>query len=309
MIHVIANPAAGGGRAVPAASTLARAIAGLGAPCHVHVPADEDETRRIAQRVAPEGIVVACGGDGTVHTCVQGLLAAGITPGSRPRMAIWPVGTGNDIVRGLGPVDVDNPEAFAEYLVAGNARPVDVGHVTIEDSAEMREHFFLGVLSCGFDSDVNERANAMPAKVGRARYLLGVARELPSFRPRWFAIDSDATDRSMAAMVVAIGNGPAYGSGMFICPGARTDDGLFDVTVVTNVAKRTLISVLPRVYTGRHMEHEAVEAWRAQVLRIDAPDSVVYADGERLGSLPARIQVKAGALLYIGPPAHPELVE
>lgn len=293
MIHIIANPAAGGGRAVPAASALARRMADEGAACHVHVPADRSETQRIAQKVAATGVVVACGGDGTVHDCLQGVMASN---NSQATLAIHPVGTGNDIVRGLRDTISTPSQDLVEVLLGNEPTYVDVGSVVTSDTSDDQSRYFLGVLSCGFDSTVNERANAMPAKVGRARYLLGVARELPSYRPRWFAIDSDGADRSLAAMVVAVGNGPAYGSGMYICPSARSDDGLFDVTVVTDAPKRTFVSVLPKVYTGKHVEHQSVESWRARELRIDAPDSVVYADGERIGHLPARISMLSARL-------------
>lgn len=294
MIHVIANPEAGGGQAVPAASALARAIADAGFSCHVHVPSDSSDTRATAQRVGAQGVVIACGGDGTVHDCLQGVMTSGA---DQPAMAIWPIGTGNDIARALTSLNTDNCAPLVDALLSQTYRPIDVGTVTIDGAQETQ--YFLGVLSCGFDSSVNERANAMPAVVGRARYLLGVARELPSYRPRWFAIDSDGSDRSMAAMVVAVGNGPAYGSGMYICPDAAFDDGLFDITVVTNTPKRTFVSVMPRVYSGKHLGHESVQSWRAAALRIDAPDSVVYADGERIGALPARIHMKPGALQFL----------
>jgi diacylglycerol kinase (ATP) len=218
------------------------------------------------------------------------------------QLAIWPVGSGNDIVRGLG-LETEGTEelhsAFIDAILEKSTSPTDVGTISIFDDSTT--HYFLGVLSCGFDSDVNERANAMPAKVGRARYLLGLARELPVVRPRWYAIDSDGQDRSMAAMVVAIGNGPAYGSGMLICPDADMTDGQLDVTVVTNTPKHTFVSVLPKVYSGKHMEHPSVVSWRAKRLRIDAPDSIVFADGERIGPLPATIEVMAAALKVLTP--------
>jgi diacylglycerol kinase (ATP) len=105
----------------------------------------------------------------------------------------------------------------------------------------------------------------------------------------------------MAAMVVAIGNGPAYGSGMLICPDADMTDGQLDVTVVTNTPKHTFVSVLPKVYSGKHVEHPSVESWRAKRLRIDAPESIVFADGERIGPLPATIEVMAAALNVLTP--------
>ncbi len=298
MIHVIANPLAGGGKAVAAASALARALADAGISCHVHVPGTREDTINAARTHAARGIVVACGGDGTVHDCLQGVMTSDTTD---KHMAIWPVGTGNDIVRGLGLDTWGRDElhgAFIDAVLDQSTSPTDVGAIHIIDPATdlPTTSYFLGVLSCGFDSDVNERANAMPAKVGRARYLLGLARELPIVRPRWYAIDSDGEDRSMAAMVVAVGNGPAYGSGMMICPDANMSDGQFDITLVTNTPKHTFVSVLPKVYSGKHVEHPSVVSWRAQRLRIDAPDSLVFADGERIGPLPATIEVLPSAL-------------
>lgn len=297
MIHVIANPLAGGGRAVAAASALARALADAGLSCHMHVPGTREDTIHTARTFAARGLVVACGGDGTVHDCLQGVMSS--DTGDK-QMAIWPVGTGNDIVRGLGLDTAGNAELHPKFIDAvldGTSVRTDVGTIeVIDDHHDRTIHYFLGVLSCGFDSDVNERANAMPAKVGRARYLLGLARELPIVRPRWYSIDSDGVDKSMAAMVVAIGNGPAYGSGMLICPDADMADGLLDVTVVTNTPKHTFVSVLPKVYSGRHVEHPSVVAWRAKRLRIDAPDSLVFADGERVGPLPATVAVMPSAL-------------
>ena len=293
MIHIVANPLAGGGKAVGAASSLARALADAGISCHVHVPGSREDTIQAARSHAARGIVVACGGDGTVHDCLQGVMTADT---SHKQMAIWPVGTGNDIVRGLG-LETHAQEAMhsdvIEAILHGSSTSIDVGTIeTLDpDTDTPVVHYFLGVMSCGFDSDVNERANAMPAKVGRARYLLGLARELPIVRPRWYAIDSDGEDKSMAAMVVAVGNGPAYGSGMLICPDADMSDGLLDITVVTNAPKHTFVSVLPKVYSGKHVEHPSVVSWRAKRLRIDAPDSLVFADGERIGPLPATIEV------------------
>lgn len=302
MIHIIANPLAGGGKAVAAASGLARALADAGISCHVHVPGTREDTVNAARTHAPRGIVVACGGDGTVHDCLQGVMTSDATD---KQMAIWPVGTGNDIVRGLG-LDTAGTEelhgAVIDAVLEKTTTPTDVGTISIFDDGtdqstdQPTTHYFLGVLSCGFDSDVNERANNMPAKVGRARYLLGLARELPIVRPRWYAIDSDGEDKSMAAMIVAIGNGPAYGSGMMICPDADMSDGQLDITVVTNAPKHTFVSVLPKVYSGKHVEHPSVVSWRAKRLRIDAPDSLVFADGERIGSLPATIEVMPSAL-------------
>ncbi len=118
MIKIIVNPTAGGGSAVDHASTLARACADAGISVHVHVAANRDDSVRTAMETAPRGLVVACGGDGTVHDCLQGVMRAESTS---PRIAIWPVGTGNDIDRGLRLTKNGTPTE--PTTTGGNHRP------------------------------------------------------------------------------------------------------------------------------------------------------------------------------------------
>ena len=147
MIKIIVNPTAGGGRAVDHASTLARACADAGMSVHVHVASNRDDTVRTAMETASRGLVIACGGDGTVHDCLQGVMRADV---ASPRLAIWPVGTGNDIDRGLHltnagtdstdadaqgqPETLVSPsEVFADAVADERYRAVDVGSVQCGD--------------------------------------------------------------------------------------------------------------------------------------------------------------------------------
>jgi len=162
VIKIIVNPTAGGGSAVDHASTLARACADAGISVHVHVAANRDDSVRTAMETAPRGLVVACGGDGTVHDCLQGVMRA---KAASPRIAIWPVGTGNDIDRGLRltknsrpteptttggepPAKSEAPapsiDSFIDAVSDQRFRSIDVGSVHCGDA---EPHYFLGVLS------------------------------------------------------------------------------------------------------------------------------------------------------------------
>ncbi len=55
-------------------------------------------------------------------------------------------------------------------------------------------------------------------------------------------------------MLVAVGNGPSYGGGMRVCPDARLDDGLLDVTVLGPISKPEFLRVFPTVYKGTHVQ-------------------------------------------------------
>ena len=111
--------------------------------------------------------------------------------------------------------------------------------------------------------------------------------ELAALRPLPYRITLDGGEvREIGATLVAVGNGSSYGGGMRICAGAGLEDGLFDVTVVGECSRRTLLKVFPRVYRGTHLDHPVVTVHRAAKVELVAEGVTAYADGEPLGPLP-----------------------
>ena len=235
--------------------------------------------------------LVACGGDGTVHAALQ-LVAGTGTP-----LGIIPVGTGDDNARSLG-LPLDDPVAAADVVAEGHTVPVDAGYVRTADNTE---RWFLGVMSSGFDSLVNERANTMSFPRGQARYAVATVAELSVFKPLPYEMTVDGLAHSGEAMLVAVGNGASYGGGMKVCPGAVLDDGLLEITFLGKVSKMTFLRVFPRVFKGTHVEHPAVRSLRGAHITLAAPGQIVYADGERVGPLPAEIICRPGALRALVP--------
>ena len=152
------------------------------------------------------------------------------------------------------------------------------------------------MLGSGFDSMVNERANRMTWPRGRSRYNLAILAELRTFRPVPFVLDFEGETWHTEAMLVAVGNGSSYGGGMRVCPGARLDDGLLDVTVLGPISKPEFIRVFPTVYKGTHVNHPAVRVRRTRSVTLRADGVTAYADGERLSVLPLTCDSVPGAL-------------
>lgn len=290
-VWLIANPLAGGGRGARHASVVAHALHEAGVPCRLVHPSSAADSTAAATRAVGEGAraVIACGGDGTVHAVLQAMV------GSSVPMGMAAGGSGDDIAAGLGH-PTHGAEVIAAGLVAalsgGQERIVDVGVARADDGVE---RFFLGVLSTGFDSSVNERANAMRRLAGH-RYNIAIARELASFRPLDYDVVIDGVRLRAPGMLVSVGNGSRYGGGMRVCPDALPDDGLLDVTWLGALSKPTFLRVFPSVFKGTHVQHPAVRTFRGRSLRIDAPGQVAYADGERIGPLPVDIEIRPGAL-------------
>ena len=98
-------------------------------------------------------------------------------------------------------------------------------------------------------------------------------------------------------MLVVIGNGISYGGGMRVLPDARLNDGVLDVCVVTAMGKGAFLRSFPKVFRGSHVSHPNVVMLRGRGVKAEADRRVdVYADGERVGPLPAVFEIVPGAL-------------
>jgi YegS/Rv2252/BmrU family lipid kinase len=242
-----------------------------------------------ARRAAESGeIPVVMSGDGLVGQIGGALAETGAA------MGIIPGGRGNDLARVLG--IPSNPAGAAAILADGQERQVDVG------VANGRR--FLGVASCGFDSDANRIANEARLVKGNLVYAYAAIRALIAWRPATFTITLDDADPiGYQGYSVAAANSRAFGGGMFVAPHAELDDGQLDVITVSDVSKLRYARGLPKAFKGTHLDNPEVDELRASNVEIRADrDFAVYADGEHLTDLPATLSVLPRALRVIAPP-------
>ncbi|MFC6088937.1 diacylglycerol/lipid kinase family protein [Saccharothrix lopnurensis] len=286
-------PASGKGRAARVAGSVAAALREVVDHLDLRVADSADGTARLAREAVADGVdvLVVLGGDGAAHLGVQACA------GTSTALAVVPAGTGNDLATALGAVSADDVVAA---LRAGARRPLDLGRVA-------GGPWFATVLCAGFDSAVNERANAMRWPSGPRRYDLAILAELAALRARPLVVETEDRVVELDALLVAVGNTTSYGGGIPVCPDASPADGLLDLTVVTASPRRTLLRMLPTLRTGRHVDHPAVRTFRARSVRLSGPPWVAYADGERLrevplGEAPLEVECVPGALTAVGAP-------
>ena len=284
---LLVNPSAGGGRSRGRLPAVERALNASGVDFRVVMTTDlEHACEQARGAVAGGEVPVVMSGDGLIGK-IGGVLAGGDVP-----LGIIPGGRGNDLARVLGiPTE---PEGAAAVIAAGATRRIDVG--------EANDVRFLCIASCGFDSDANRIANEARAVKGPLVYAYAALRALAQWKPAHFTVTADGTERSFSGYSVAVANSKAYGGGMFVAPDARLDDGLLDVVTTADVSKRRFLAALPKVFKGEHLAEEQVETYRAAEVTVvaDRPFAV-FADGEHITDLPARIGVLAGALRVIAP--------
>ena len=281
---VVVNPKAGMGAAASLATQVVGFLQSRDISYRMISPNSAAETKSLVAESLRNGDttrLLSVGGDGLFHLLLQFAIEFKVP------LAIVPGGTGNDFYRTLGWFDHDLNE-YLEHLISVEPSLVDVGAVDGE--------YFGAVLSSGFDSVVNERANRLKWPKGPAKYNLAIVLEFPKFEPIEFKIFADEKVLDVAAMLIAIGNGRSYGGGMQVCPDADLHDGLFDIMILHPVSKLEFIKVFPTVYKGTHVEHPQVEVIRAKAIRIES-SAVAYADGERIGQLPVQVESLPQSLL------------
>ncbi len=287
-LSLIVNPSAGGGRAGRALPGVEEALRRRRLEYRVERTRSLEHARELAHAAAASGdTAVAFGGDGLI-----GAVAGALHEGDGV-LGVLPGGRGNDFARTLGiPLE---PREACEVLAAGTVRALDLG--------EAGGRAFIGIASCGFDSDANRIANDARLIRGNLVYAYGALRALAAWRPATFSVRLDGGEaRRAVGYTVAAANSKAYGGGMWLAPAAALDDGLLDVVIVGHVPKLRFLRLLPTVFKGQHVRHPNIEVLRAREIEIAAERPfTLYADGDPIASLPVKVRALPGAVKVIVP--------
>lgn len=231
--------------------------------------------------------LVVLGGDGMMH------LGVNLCVGTKVPLLVVGAGTGNDSARELG-MPIKDPAASVAHLKKFFATPRAVDVVKVTNASG--EYHYFGSVSAGFDAIVNARANRWAWPKGSIRYPLALFRELPVFSPIHYKITVDGVVREIDAMLIAVANATAYGGGMMIAPEAKVNDGLLDLFIVHKISRLKLVQLFPKVYSGGHVTHPAVEFVRCKEVTLEAEGLPAFADGEPVGASPLTAKVLPGAL-------------
>ena len=287
-VAVIINPSAGGGRAGRSLSAVEEALTAHGFAYHVEPTRSLEHAVELALKATEDHeIAAACGGDGLVGA------VAGALRHSDGMLGVLPGGRGNDLARVLRiPSD---PAGAVGVLASGVVRSLDLG--------EIHGRTFVGIASCGFDSEANRIANQARVVRGNLVYAYGALRALAAWKPASFSVALDGGEPCIiTGYTIAAANSRAYGGGMFLAPGASLEDGLLDVVMVEDVSKRRFLRLLPTVFKGEHVHQPTVHVQQAATVEIAADRSfTMYADGDPIAELPVTVRALPAAVRVITP--------
>ena len=225
--------------------------------------------------------VIAIGGDGTVHSVLQGLDL------ERQTLGIIPLGSGNDVYRNTH--QASDPESTLAPLLADRTQMWDLGEV-----GGIR---FLNSAGVGLDAHTLETRESTSGWIRRnysALFLLTLSR----FRPFAVRLTIDGVVHERRGWWFIVANSPWIGGGMFITPGGTVTDGRFDILTVGGIGKLNLVQLLPKVFRGSHVGTRGVEILYGHEILLETPDGPerVAVDGELAMETPVTFRMRAGLL-------------
>lgn len=304
--HVILNPAARGGRNRSLRPAAEDALRRAGLEVVTLETAAAGDAEVLARGLGEQGaLVVAAGGDGTIHEVANGLV------GTDGTLAVLPMGTGNDFAHAIGMSN--DLEDAARQIAAADIRGCDLGRVRWTNrSGDTHECRFTNCLGAGFDAHAAALAAQTKWLGGQVAYLAAVLRTLWLWRrprvrvhvrelvPAGGLEGDSGLDLEGPLFLCEVGNGHSVGGGFLLTPDAVPTDGLLDVCHVRHISTSRALRLLPTSLTGRHVGAPEVSMDRVTSLGLSVLEGglPLQADGEILtyDAVEVEVEVEPGAL-------------
>ncbi len=253
-------------------------------PTFLYTSVDESGTGLAKEAAAQEAdIVIAAGGDGTIHAVAKGLI------GTRATLGIIPRGTMNNLARSL--FLPETIKEACEVIVNGRTQRIDAGTIN--------GHLFLEVAGIGLEASLFPMAEEMkrPGILSSIRGAIQGFITLLRFKPEKLYITINNKERSYRAIQVTVCNAPYYGAHLEVAPDAVMDDGLLDVVIYRNFSKREYLQHGLSISRGKRDFQPKIARRRIQSMRILSEQPIdIHADGMPKGQTPALIQVEPAVL-------------
>ncbi len=231
----------------------------------------------LARQAAQDGyeLVIAVGGDGTVHEVINGLMQ--VSPDQRPRLGIVPLGSGNDFSHAVG---MDTRSAFAlRQVFTGGPHRIDVLRLTDEHG---RLEYADNTVGIGFDATVTIRSRKIPVVRGFLIYLIAVLQTiLLNHEAARLTVKTDREEWEEEMLMLVLCNGGREGGGFMVSPQARPDDAQIEYAAVRKVTRPMMMRLIPEVMRGTHGRFKQVRMGQFQKMELksDRP-LLIHTDGE-----------------------------
>lgn len=291
MYHIIANEThltdKHAGRLEEVKAVFDRA----GKEYQIYYTKHKDDAKKITESITSEEgehVIVAIGGDGTLHDVING-----IKNFENTSVGLIPVGTGNDFAESAGiPL---SPRRAAEIIAFRAPESIDF----IELSSGLRS---INAVGMGIDVDVLKRTYAGKGK-GRSKYLRALIKSLIHFKSYDFTLTYDGIEEKHHGLIAALGNGRQIGGGIKLFPEAKINDGMLDMLIVDYISKPKIIAAFIKLMRGKINEIKNAKPIRVKEVSMqpDQEHYTIQAEGELYDDTPIDAHIVTDKLKFYLP--------
>ncbi len=252
--------------------------------------------RDLAFQAANSGctVLIAIGGDGTIHEVVNGLKQSG----KDIPLLLLPNGTANDLTRGL---ELNwTTEMVVNAIRKLHFKEIDLIRISQSDSI----HWCVNIADTGFGGNVVQLLHRQRRFIGGGiSYVIAIARSFFTFKKPQVIICSAEKNYAGPILLVAACNGPMFGDGLYIAPDALPNDGWMHVTLLGKVNFLDYLKNLARLKRKEKIKHPEAYYFRTKKVEVQTTNGKAYteADGELIGEGKIVFEIQEAALKLIVP--------
>ena len=291
----ILNPIAGGGRRTGEIRQTIQTIMGnQPEPWELYeTTGPEDAIRKVAE-VAEQGQpvrVYACGGDGTLNECVNGVVGH-----AHAAVTHFPTGTGNDFIKTFD----TGRELFFDLNSLLDAEEMAL------DVIDAGGRFGINICSVGIDARIGadvHKYSSWPLVQGKGAYVVSLLANVIKRIAEPYELEVGGKVYRQKFTLICLCNGRSYGGAFTPVPNAMPDDGLLDILMVKQVSRGKVARVVGKYAKGKFKEIPSLITHlqdKQATIRADH-EFVVNIDGEILWRREVSFRLLPKAVNFFAP--------
>ncbi len=298
---VIINPTSGNGKSKKQIPKLLKALKETNIPYEYKVTEHPNHSFEFVQNAILKGYrkIISIGGDGTLHNIVNGIMHQSTVNPSVIKVAVIPVGTGNDWVKTYR--ITTNINACLSIIKQEKTVYQDIGKINLLNSKSTV--YFNNLAGIGFDGHTVNSINKYK-RLGGLSYLVGGLDGFSTYKPITLKINFNTKEITTKSLMTLIGLCKYSGGGMQMTKNANPNDGLFDITIIKIYGFGRVLLNLSKLYNGKIVHHQKVETYKTDKIKVTIPKNTspyIQADGELIESSDFEIELIPKAIQFVIP--------
>ncbi len=291
MHHLIINERHMKGKKLRQLNQVRKAFQKAAVKYVLHITKYKEHATEIVRKITSDGennVIVACGGDGTLHEILNGFENF-----ENNSLALIPVGTGNDFATAAN-IPLKTEQAV-NVIINGAPRYIDF----IQLSSGIRS---INAVGMGIDVDVLKRAYG-GSNAKKSKYLHALVASLLKFKSYDFTVKYDGKEERHSGLIAALGNGKQFGGGIKLFKGADISDGYLNLVIADFISKSAIIGAFMKLMSGKPEKIKQITSvkTKAATFVYHGEDYAIQADGEIYENMPLEAHIESGKLKFYLP--------